>query len=1041
MSKPVKPSKASSSKKSLPLDQEAKNDVTDGQSDISASEQSSVKSQPASFLSTASSGKNFAPGSLFVPGNLELIHSGISLNATNPSNPQNPSNQQNPPATDNADSLHNYPPSRIPKSASTSLSSKQQSQYNASLDQSPSTDFTTKISFATQNSDPSFSIKYNPEKPVDPVHHDGWSGPPYEKDVIVSRTKKRRTVYLIKEMDVMWFDKIARWKTLHPTKTMEEAWDELVSHTPNGRITPLDGIVQLIYGVRRYDYLLKYKKTADTSNDTHRGAFEGKLLKRGMLVEREISLEDPNEVFVKILTPFHVLCTEAQLMKLKMPLKVDEDYLGKVNSVLSQSRSSMAKSYPFFSNIYKSLKPLFEDDLRLDQQTAVFNRNKLSLFEGADPNEYSARHIQSNLFRDSHRSLLTFRIIAGVEILIKGNGTKPRKEGVRHLISEGIYTSMFHLHDDLDDNERQDNLRLLLKRNWAQKYFSYQPLDQISSYFGEKVALYFAFNGFYNLWLVWAVIAGLIVCIYGLGEATNGSSFRWALLFDNTLTPWYGVFNSLWAMLMPSVWNRQANYLSWRWSTYDFEREESKRPEFKATETRKSEITGKNELYFSPIKRRGRQFVSSLVMGLWVAIMAVFISLQISIGAYVTPSINDDIWIACLATIVIMQVPFGIAVRLLNSWENYPTDTTYDDSFILKTYIFDFANSYSQPVYYSIVKPAFLSQNLFGLKYLNDSCTIIAPAEGGQVVDRFQEICIPWIAGRCSNLATVIKRRLRKAKERRKKLATVSPVETKDEEEGCNKILDSVDMDTQVRSGRPSVQKRPNTKSPDTFLFGASVKNITTIMNMDYNTDNSPDDRPERLPQYYRDAKLPEYSGVRDEYAQKIVQFGFVAMFVSINPLAPFFALLNNIYELRADAYKVLIMNQRPIPARAQDIGSWEHILRFTAKMSVATNSIQIAFTSAAFYSTFLNGFETVGARMAARVGFIIVFHYAVYSITSLFHWLVPEVPESVQLAMARTAYLDRLQRDQDVEEEDEFLSNPSLYSERNFSTRDMGKA
>jgi hypothetical protein len=43
---------------------------------------------------------------------------------------------------------------------------------------------------------------------------------------------------------------------------------------------------------------------------------------------------------------------------------------------------------------------------------------------------------------------------------------------------------------------------------------------------------------------------------------------------------------SLWAILMPSMWRRQNNYYAWRWSTYDFEQEETRRPQFKATTTR-----------------------------------------------------------------------------------------------------------------------------------------------------------------------------------------------------------------------------------------------------------------------------------------------------------------------------------------------------------------------------------------------------------------------------------------------------------------------
>ena len=38
-----------------------------------------------------------------------------------------------------------------------------------------------------------------------------------------------------------------------------------------------------------------------------------------------------------------------------------------------------------------------------------------------------------------------------------------------------------------------------------------------------------------------------------------------------------------------------------------------------------------------------------------------------------------------------------------------------------------------------------------------------------------------------------------------------------------------------------------------------------------------------------------------------VLQYGFVTLFVSAFPLAPLFALLNNLIEIRLDAYKFLV--------------------------------------------------------------------------------------------------------------------------------------
>jgi anoctamin-1 len=69
-----------------------------------------------------------------------------------------------------------------------------------------------------------------------------------------------------------------------------------------------------------------------------------------------------------------------------------------------------------------------------------------------------------------------------------------------------------------------------------------------------------------------------------------------------------------------------------------------------------------------------------------------------------------------------------------------------------------------------------------------------------------------------------------------------------------------------------------------------------------------------------------------------VLQYGFVTIFVAAFPLAPFFALLNNILEMRLDAKKLLTYFRRPVTQRVRDIGVWYRILDSIGKLSVITN-------------------------------------------------------------------------------------------------------
>ena len=62
------------------------------------------------------------------------------------------------------------------------------------------------------------------------------------------------------------------------------------------------------------------------------------------------------------------------------------------------------------------------------------------------------------------------------------------------------------------------NRRQVLHQYWARWgcWFKYQPLDHIREYFGERIAIYFAWLGFYTGWLLPAALVGLAVFLYGL---------------------------------------------------------------------------------------------------------------------------------------------------------------------------------------------------------------------------------------------------------------------------------------------------------------------------------------------------------------------------------------------------------------------------------------------------------------------------------------------------------------------------------------------
>ena len=54
------------------------------------------------------------------------------------------------------------------------------------------------------------------------------------------------------------------------------------------------------------------------------------------------------------------------------------------------------------------------------------------------------------------------------------------------------------------------------------------------------------------------------------------------------------------------------------------------------------------------------------------------------------------------------------------------------------------------------------------------------------------------------------------------------------------------------------------------------------------------------------------------------LQFGYVFLFSSVFPAAAFWALLNNVTEIRSDAFKMCRIYQRPFSQPASNIGAWQ---------------------------------------------------------------------------------------------------------------------
>lgn len=136
--------------------------------------------------------------------------------------------------------------------------------------------------------------------------------------------------------------------------------------------------------------------------------------------------------------------------------------------------------------------------------------------------------------------------------------------------------------------------------------------------------------------------------------------------------------------------------------------------------------------------------------------------------------------------------------------------------------------------------------------------------------------------------------------------------------------------------------------------------------------------------------------GVIKDYAELAIQFGYLTLFVVAFPAAPFLALVSNVIEIKVDAHKILRYQQRPVPAAAEDIGTWQVIFTLIAGAAVVSNGALTCFTMKTFddHSNY------------TRVWLFLGFQYVIFSIMYLVSLIIPDEPEDVAIQLQRREFI-----------------------------------
>uniref|UniRef100_A0A8K9V268 Anoctamin n=1 Tax=Oncorhynchus mykiss TaxID=8022 RepID=A0A8K9V268_ONCMY len=634
--------------------------------------------------------------------------------------------------------------------------------------------------------------------------------------------------------------------------------------------------------------------------------------------------------------------------------------------------------------------------------------------------------------------------------------------GLHSTLMTGLYSTLM----SLLNSTLMSVLSKLLHDEWARygAFYKYQPVDLIRKYFGEKIGLYFAWLGVYTQLLIPASMVGIIVFCYGcytvdmdvpslemcdkqqnftMCPLCDGVCDYWHLstacgtarashLFDNPATVFFAIFMSLWVATFLEHWKRRQISLNHSWDLTGLEEEEVNTITYHTPQ---------------PHRTRGRggthHYISDPTFGLTFSAVFGVIVYRIVVSALMAmspdPETKSNVRVTVTATAVIINLVvilildeiYGAVAVWLTELEIPRTESNFEQHLILKAFLLKFMNAYAPIFYVAFFKGRFAGRPGDYVYVFNDY-RMEECAPGGCLI----ELCIQLSI---------------------------------------------------IMVGKQLIQNN---------VFEIGIPKLKKLIRAWKGKGISLEEREEqraRPPQQWNlDYTLVPFEGLTPEYMEMIIQFGFVSLFVASFPLAPLFALLNNVIEIRLDAKKFVTELRRPDAVQAKDIGIWYNILSGMGKFSVIINAFVISFTSdfiprlvyQYMYSQTgtMHGFidhtlshfnvsnfrpgnaptssylsettvcrykdyreppwsaeayqfsKTYWAVLAARLAFVILFQNLVMFLSLLVAWVIPDVPKNIseQLKREKTLLVDVFLR----EEKEKFHLLQSLFSSKDLPSQ-----
>uniref|UniRef100_A0A672H6T7 Anoctamin n=1 Tax=Salarias fasciatus TaxID=181472 RepID=A0A672H6T7_SALFA len=467
-----------------------------------------------------------------------------------------------------------------------------------------------------------------------------------------------------------------------------------------------------------------------------------------------------------------------------------------------------------------------------------------------------------------------------------------------------------------------------LKESWARwtACLQGQPITAVRNYFGEKVALYYLWLGWYTYLLIPPAFIGIIVFLFGLSFFSTSKEVceadtvmcplcdkgckAWrlsdtctyakvSLLFDNNSTVLFAMFMAVWATLFLEFWKRHRASFVCEWKVSDWCEEEEELILEIVTNANCQPKPFKHSYLRSILVLICVTFMIMVIIGLTHALVvfrviaAGFLAKESSqslsnhsnAGAMTLGAVLHYIIITVMSRV--RPTPCEMTLSLSPPEETRSFAAT-EKSFTVKMFTFQFFTYFS-----SLFYVAFFLGRINGHpgdyvriagKWRLEECH-----PSGCLTDLFIQMTIIMVLKQI--ISNIFERRIQKLQRKCAHCYLKDESEAKEGTELCENC---------------------------------------------------------KLRDWHNNYRLNDVDSFSlfSEFLEMVIQFSFTTIFVAAFPLAPLLALINNVIEIRLDAIKMVTLERRMVPKKTNDIGVWIDILEAIGVLAVITNGLVIGVSS-----------------------------------------------------------------------------------------------